>query len=79
MLIEVQEVVALKQLIGELGEAEAVASGTVKALLHALLGHHIVHGDMLTNLTSKVEEGEVFHPVIVIYHLGSIGLFRLEI
>ena len=79
MLIEIEEVVALQQLIGELGERESVAGSTVEALLNRLFGHHIVHGDVLTHLTCKVEEGEVFHPVVVVHHDGSVGFFRLEV
>ena len=79
MLVEVEEVVALQQLVGELGERQTVASRTVQALLNAILGHHIVHGDVLTHLTGKVEEGEVLHPVVVIDHDGSIGFLRLEV
>ena len=34
---------------------------------------------MLTNLTGKVEEGKVLHPVVVVNHDSSIRLLRLEI
>ena len=74
-----QEVIALQELVGELGEAQAVAGGAVEALLHTVLGHHIVHGDVLAHLARKIEESEVLHPVIVIHHLGGVRLLRLEI
>ena len=79
MLIEVEEVIALKKLVGELGEAESVACCAVKTLLHRLLCHHIVHGDVLTNLACEIKEGEVLHPVVVVNHLSRIGILALEI
>ena len=72
MLVEVQEVVALEQLIGELGERQSVAGGAVESLLHGVLGHHVVHGDVLAHLTGEVEEGEVLHPVVVVHQLGTV-------
>ena len=79
VLVEPEEVVALQQLVGELSEAEAVAGGAVEALLHAVLGHHVVDGDVLAHLACEVEEGEVLHPVVVVHHLGGVGLLRLEV
>ena len=79
MLVEIEEVVTLQELIGELGEGKSVAGSTVETLLHRLLSHHIVDGDVLTHLTGEVEEGEVFHPVVVIDHYGGIGLLGLEV
>ena len=34
---------------------------------------------MLTHLTSEIEEGEILHPVVVVYHLSGIGILRLEV
>ena len=79
MLVEVEEVVALQQLVGELGERQTVASRTIQALLHALLSHHVVDGDVLANLAGEVEEREILHPVVVVHHLGGIGTFGLEV
>ena len=79
VLVEIEEIVALQKLVGELGEAEAVASRTVESLLHAVLRHHIVHGDVLSDLTCEVEERKVLHPVVVVHHFGSVLLLRLEI
>ena len=79
MLVEIEEVIALEQLIGELRERKSVAGGTIEALLHTLLGHHVVDGDVLAHLTGKVEEGEILHPVIVVHHLGSIGFLAVKV
>ena len=74
-----QEVVALKQLIGKLGERQSVARGTVQTLLHALLRHHIVDGDVLAYGACKVEEGEILHPVVVVHHLGGVGALSIKV
>ena len=79
MLVEPQEIVALQKLVGELGEAKTIAGGTVEALLHAVLGHHVVHSDVLTHLTGKIQEGEVLHPVVVVHQLGGVGFLRVEV
>ena len=79
LLILIEEVVALEQLIGELSERQAVASLTVQALLHAILRHHVVYSDMLTNHTSEIEEGEVLHPVVVVHQLRLVRLIAIEV
>ena len=79
MLIEIKEVVALQKLVGELGEGKTVASSSVQALLHAVLCHHVVDGDVFSHLACEVEESEVLHPVVVVDHFGSVGLCGFEI
>ena len=79
VLVEPEEVIALEQLIGELGEAQSVAGGAIEALLNAVLRHHVIHGNVLAHLTGEVEEGEVLHPVVVVHHLGGIGFLRFKI
>ena len=76
LFILIEEVVALEQLIGELSERQAVASLTVQALLHAILRHHVVYSDMLTNHTSEIKEGEVLHPVVVVHQLRLVRLIK---
>ena len=34
---------------------------------------------MLADGTCELEEGEVLHPVVVVYHLGSVRLVRVEV
>ena len=77
--VEVQEVVTLQQLVGELSEAEAVACLSAEPFLHTVLGHHIVDGDVLAHFAGEIEEGKVLHPVVVVDHLGSVGLRSFEI
>ena len=79
MLVEVEEVVALQELVGKLREGQSVACCPVKALLHAFLCHHVVDGDVLSHLTGEVEEGEVLHPVVVVDHLSPRFSLGVEI
>ena len=79
LLILIEEVVALEQLIGELSERQAITCLTVQALLHAILRHHVVYSDMLTNHTSEIEEGEVLHPVVVVHQLRLVRLIAIEV
>ena len=74
-----QEVVALEELIGEFGEREAVAGFAVEAALHAVLGHHVVHCDVLSYFSGEVEERIAFHPVIVVHEFGGIGCVAVEV
>ena len=75
-LILVEEIIALEQLVGEFGEAEPVTCLAVEPLLHAVLGHHVVDGDVLAD---EVEEGKVLHPVIVVDHLGLVRIAAVEV
>ena len=79
VLVEVKKVVALEQLVGELGERQAVARRSVEALLHALLSHHVVDGDVLADIAYEVEELIVLHPVVVVDELGLVGLIAVEV
>ena len=72
-LVEVEKVVPLEQLVGELCEREAVAGLAIEAFLDAVLGHHVVDGDVLADVAGEVEEGEVLHPVVVVDQFGRIG------
>ena len=56
VLIEVEEVIALEQLVAELGERHTVVGIGGKALLDAVLCHHVVDGDVLANVANEVQE-----------------------
>ena len=79
MLIEIKEIVALKQLIGELGERKSVVSFAVQALLYAVFGHHVVDGDVLAHLSCKVKKAELLHPIVVIDQLSLVGFAAIEV
>ena len=34
---------------------------------------------MLSDLTCKVKEGEILHPVVVVHHNSGVGILRLEV
>ena len=74
-----QEVVALQQLISEFCERKTVAGFTVQTLLHRILSHHIVYGDMLAYFTGKIKETEVLHPIVVVYQLRTVRGIRIKI
>ena len=74
-----QKIVPLQQLIGKFGERQTVACFAVQALLHTVFGHHVVDGDVFANFARKVEEGEIFHPIVVVDHLGCVGQFRVKV
>ena len=62
------EVVALHQLVGEFGEAHSC----FQAVFHAVLGHHVVHRDVLPDVPNEIEEAEVFEPIMVVDHLRCV-------
>ena len=77
--VEVQEVVALKQLVSEFRERHAFGKLAIEASLHAIFGHHIVDGNALTDLTCEIQEGEILHPIVIVDQLGRIGGVTVEI
>ncbi len=77
--IEIEIIVALKELIGELGEAHALLRFAAQALFHGVLGHHVVDGDVLADVADEVQEAIVLHPVVVVDKLGGIGRVRVEV
>ena len=34
--------------------------------------HHIVHSDVLTYFANKIEESEIFHPVVIVHQFGTV-------
>ena len=68
MFVQVVEIVALDELVGELGKRHTVAGFTTQTLLDRVLGHHIIHGNSLAYFTRKVDEREILHPVVVVHH-----------
>ena len=79
MRVEVIEVIALQQLVGELGEREAVTSFAIETLLNAVFGHHVVDGDVLTYVAGESQEGEILHPIVVVDQFGAVGSIALEV
>ena len=79
LLIQIQKIVALEQLIGKFGERQSVAGLAVEALLHAVLGHHVVDGDVFAYLSREIEEGKVLHPVVVVDEFGLVRLGAIKV
>ena len=74
-----KEVETLEELISELSEAETIASLAVETLLHAILSHHIIHCDMLSDLAGEIKEGDILSPVVVVDKLRTVWGVALEI
>ena len=80
MLIEIKEVITLKELIGKFCKRHAISTVlTSQTTLHRILRHHIVDGDELTDITDEIEEGEFLHPVVVVDENSSIRSITVKI
>ncbi len=79
LAVEVQEVIALQQLVGELGEGHPFTGLAAQSLLHRVFRHHVVDGEVLADVADEVEKGVVFHPVVVVHQDGPVGDVALEI
>ena len=66
MLVQIDEVVALQQLIGELGEGHTLAELAVETFLHGVFRHHVVDGDEFADVAREIDKGVVLHPIVVI-------------
>ncbi len=69
----------MEQLVGEFGKRQAVAGLAVETLLHRVLGHHVVDGDVLADFAGEVEECPAFHPVVVVDKLGCVGSIAVKV
>ena len=74
-----EEIVALQELVGELGERHTLLKLAVEAALDAVLGHHVVDCDALADVAGEIEEGEVLHPVVVIDQFCGVGRITVEV
>ena len=50
-----------------------------EALLDRVLGHHVVHGDVLANVANEVQEREVLHPVVVVHEDSVVGRIAVKV
>jgi hypothetical protein len=66
---QMHKVVALHQLVAELGKGDA----GLQSVLHRIFGHHIIDGDVLAYLTHELEETHALVPVVVVHQLGTVG------
>ena len=77
--VQVQEVVALQQLVSELRKGKTVAGFAVQTLLDRVLSHHIIYGDVLAYFAGKIEKSKIFHPIVVVHQLCTVGSVRVKI
>ena len=79
VFVQIDEVVALQQLVGELSKRHSLRIFPVKTFLDGVLRHHIIDGDELAYLACEVKESEVFHPVVVIDQFRGIRCLAVEV
>ena len=79
MLIEIHKIVALQELVGKLGERHPHIRIGTQAFLDRIFGHHIVDRNMFADVTDKVQERIVLHPVVIVHELGRIRSVGIEI
>src|SRR5690606_206132 len=68
---EIVKIVALNQLITEFGKRHS--GFTFKSFLYRIFGHHVIHSNMLTYITNKIQKTKIPEPIVVINHFGTIG------
>ena len=66
-------------MVGKLGKGHTLRELPVETLLDGVFRHHIIDGDEFTDIACKIEESIVFHPVVVVDQLSSIGRIGVEI
>ena len=71
MVVQPEKIVALQNLVAELGEAHAVLGR--EALLDAVLGEHLRHAEMFADLAQKGDERKFFQPIVVVDDDGRCG------
>ena len=79
MLVQVEEIVALEKLVAELREGHALRGVTAETLLYGILAHHVVDSDELADVSGKVDEGVVLHPVVVVDKFCGVRRVGIEI
>ena len=71
---KVEEVIALDQLVAEFRKAHAA----FQSVLHRVFGGHVIHGNVLADISNEIEEAEVFEPIVVVDYARCIGAFKVE-
>ena len=77
--IQMKKIISLKQLVSELSKWQSITCFTIQTTFHRVFRHHIVYSDVLTYFANKIEESEVFHPVVIVHQLGTVRYIRLEV
>ena len=76
-VVEMQEVVALEDLIAELCEGQR-AVGRLETLLHALLREHLRHAEVDRDVTQELNRGGTLVPIVVVDEDRGIGTLEVE-
>ena len=74
---EVEEVVALEDLVAELGERER-ALARLEAFLHALLGEHLRDAEVDRDVAEELDRARPLVPVVVVHEDRGVGTVEVE-
>src|SRR5512138_404061 len=72
--IELTIVISLKQHVREF----SVRDSRFESLLHRLLRHHVVDGEVLADIAHKVDRSELCEPVSIVPHLCFVFAGEIE-
>ena len=79
VLVQIYIVVALEQLIGELGEGHTLRELAIEAFLHGVFRHHVVDRDQFAHVAGEIEEGIILHPIVVVDQFRRVGCIGMEV
>ena len=71
-LVQAGEIIALQQVIGELGKGDALVVA-VQALLHRFLVDHLVNGEVLADIAQEGQHVHAAEPVVVVCRNGRVA------
>jgi hypothetical protein len=69
--IQAGKVIALQQVVGELGEGDTLIV-TVQTLLHGFFVDHLINREVLTDITQESQHVHAAKPVVVVRGNGSV-------
>ena len=75
--VQLGEVVALQQRVGEFGVGNALAIA-IDTLLHRFLFDHGIHREVLADVAQEFQRAHAGEPVVVVGHDGRVGAFEIE-
>ena len=76
-VIQLQEIIRLKQRVRELREADAVVT-ILKARADGFLRHHNIHRKMLPHIPKKLDKAELAEPIVVIHNNRCVVPLEVE-
>src|SRR5690606_25600073 len=71
VLPEMVKIVPLQQLVAEFGKGKSAIP--LQSLFDGVLRHHVVHGDVFSDIPDEIQKRKVLQPIVVVHHLGISG------